>query len=90
MTIQDVKNKLGIATLELNTAKDKDGNPTDWMRHWNNDSREAVSIHKDLVGEIQADSNISSLGLQTETRTGEKGDYQAHRIVKYAPAEITL
>ena len=90
MTIIEIKSKLGIATLELNTAKDKDNNATEWMRHWNNDSREAVSIHKDLVDEIKSDSNISSLGLQTETRTGEKGDYTAYRIVKFKPAETTL
>jgi hypothetical protein len=90
MTINEIKSKLGLSTLDLNTAKDKDGNPTDWMRHWSNDTREAVSIHKDLVAEIKSDKNLNSLGLQTETRTGEQGAYTAYRVVKYAPAETTL
>ena len=90
MTISEIKSKLGLSTLELNTAKDKDNNPTDWMRHWSNETREAVSIHKELVDEIKADSNMSSLGLQSETRSGEKGDYTAYRIVKYKPSETTL
>ena len=90
MTLNEVKAKVGVSQLELNTATDADNNPTDWMRHWDNDNRVAVSIHKDLVGELQADSNINSLGLQTETRKGDKGDYTAYRIVKYAPAEATL
>jgi len=42
MTITEIKAKLGLITLELNTAKDADGNATDWMRHWNNEEREAV------------------------------------------------
>lgn len=90
MNITELKSQIGITSLELNTAKDAEGNPTEWLRHWSNDTRTAVSIHKDLVSELQADSNISSLGLQTETRTGSNGDYTAHRIVRYTPAEFTL
>lgn len=90
MTLAQIKEKVGVNQLELNTSNDADGNPTDWMRHWDNDNRVAVSIHKDLVEDIKKDANIASLGLQTETRTGEQGDYTAYRIVKYTPAETTL
>lgn len=90
MTLAQIKEKLGINQLELNTSTDAQDQPTDWMRHWDNENRVAVSIHKELVGELKADSGINSLGLQTETRSGEKGDYTAHRVVKYAPAETTL
>lgn len=90
MTLAQIKEKVGIVALELNTATDADNKPTDWMRHWDNDNRVAVSIHKELVEELRGDANISSLGLQTETREGEQGKYTAHRIVKYTPAEITL
>ena len=90
MTLAEIKSKLNIPTLELNTAKDAAGDPTEWMRHWNNDTREAVSIHKDLVADIKANPGLSSLGLQTETRTGEKGDYTAYRVVKFKTAEVTI
>lgn len=90
MTLAQVKEKLGLKALELNTANDVDGKPTDWMRHWDNENRVAVSIHKELVSELKADANISSLGLQKETRTGEQGEYTAYRIVRYTPAEETL
>ncbi len=90
MTLAQIKEKIGISQLELNTAKDKDDNDTPWMRHWDNDNRVAVSIHKELVQELQADANITSLGLQTEKRTGSKGEYTAMRIVKFNPAETTL
>lgn len=90
MNLQQIKTQLAIPSLELNTANDKDGNPTSWMRHWENSSRVAVSIHKDLIAEIQQDKNINSLGLQKETLKGAQGEYTAYRIVKYKPAEITL
>jgi len=60
MNIAEIKSKLNIAALELNTAKDSNDKPTDWMRHWDNDNRIAVSIHKELVAEIKANSNIKA------------------------------
>lgn len=89
MNISQIKEQLNMPVLNLNTAKDKDDKPTDWMRHWDNDNRVAVSIHKDTVAQIKA-GNATTLGIQTETRTGSKGDYTAHRIVQYTPAEETL
>lgn len=89
MTIQDIKKKLNISQLNLNTANDVDGNPTDWLRHWDNDNRVAVSIHKETIKAIQQDKT-TNLGIQTSTRTGTKGDYTAHRIVKYKAAEVVL
>ena len=90
MKLQDIKTKLGIPTFELNTAQNEAGEKTDWMRHWDNENRVAVSIHKDTIAELQKDSNLGGLGLQHEVRKGEQGDYQAYRIVKYSPAEMTL
>lgn len=90
MNLAQIKQQLNIPALELNTAKDKDDKPTDWLRHWDNERRIAISIHKELVQEVQKDSNIASLGLQKEEREGSKGKYTAYRIVKYKPAEVTL
>ena len=89
-TIAQIKSQFNILTLNLNTAKDKDGNPTMWMRHWDNERRIAVSIHKGTVAELKKDSKVASLGLQHEVRKGEQGEYDAYRIVKYADAEETL
>lgn len=89
MDITEVKAKLGYSSLQLNTAMDKDNKPTDWMRHWDNDARVAVSIHKDTVAAVKSDATLN-LGLQTEQRTGDKGAYTAYRIVKYSEAETTL
>ena len=79
-----------ISQFQLNTANDKDNNPTEWMRHWENDARVAVSIHKDTLKEIKANPKTDSLALQQEVLTGSKGEYIALRIVKYQDAEETL
>ena len=53
---EDEKAKLvpvKVSQFQLNTALDKENNPTDWMRHWENDARVAVSIHKDTLKEIK-------------------------------------
>ena len=89
-TIAQIKAQFNILSLSLNTAKDIDGNPTDWMRHWDNENRIAISLHKELVAEIKADSEINSLGIQTEMREGKEGPYKSVRIVRYSPAEETL
>lgn len=90
MNIQEIKLELGIATLNLNIANDKDNKPTPWFRHWDNDNRVAVSIHKETFTKIKADPTISTIGLQTETREGSKGEYISHRIVIFTPAEEQL
>lgn len=90
MNITEIKGKLGVDSLGLNTSKDSAGNPTDWMRSWDNDTRTAVSIHKDLVAELQLNPSLSSLGLQSEQRDAAQGPYTAMRIVKYTEAETTL
>lgn len=84
-TLKQVKEKLGLNQLELVTANDVNGAPTDWLRHWDNDRRMAVSIHKDLAKELGADKTgaISALSLQHEQRVGEQGPYDAYRIVKF-------
>jgi hypothetical protein len=87
--IAEIKSQLGVSQLNLTTAIDASNAPTEWMRHWDNTNRVAISIHKDTVRAIQADTTCN-LGIQTETRKTEKGDYTSHRIVKYTPAEITL
>lgn len=79
-----------IAQFQLNTANDTAGNPTEWMRHWENDARVAVSIHKDTLKEIKDNPKTTRLALQQDIRSGEKGEYVALRIVKYTDAEETL
>lgn len=89
-TIAEIKTQLGYAVLNLNTANDKDNQPTDWMRHWDNTNRVAVSLHKDTLAKIKANPSMPNLALQQETKTGAQGEYTAMRIVAVAEAEATL
>lgn len=92
MNIKEIKECLGYQDLNLNTATDKDGKPSDWMRHWDNDQRIAVSLHKDTVTAIQSDEPPTTLGLQEEVRTAEESgkEYTAKRIVMYEAPEVVL
>lgn len=91
MNISQIKAQLGIPSLQLVTALTTEGEKTEWMRHWDNNNRVAVSIHKSTVEKIKANpEGEDSLDIQTETRTGEQGEYTAHRIVRYTPAEVVL
>lgn len=90
-TLAQIKSELGIANLELVTALDKQGNKTEWFRHWDNDRRIAVSIPKDLALKLSKDPSINNLFLQSEQRIGEQGPYSAYRIVSYTQeSELTL
>jgi hypothetical protein len=92
MDIQEIKKQLGVANLNLNFSQDKDGNPTQWLRHWDDANRVAISLHKDTFEAIVKDG-ATTLGIQTETRISTSEDpkeYTAHRIVMYTPAEFTL
>lgn len=92
MNLSELKGKVGVSKFELNTALDVDNKPTDWLRHWDNDNRVSVSLHKDLFAELKADTTgkIDTLALQTEVREGAKGEYTSHRIIKYTPAQFEL
>lgn len=91
MNIDEVKSKLGYATLNLNYSE-KDGQKTQWLRHWDNENRVAVSIHQETFDKIKANPKLSDLDIQTETLTSatSKQEYTAKRIVAYTPAEHTL
>lgn len=92
MNLAQIKEELGIPTFQLNTALDADGNKTDWMRHWDNDNRMAISIHKDTLARLKADTNneIDSIVIQTSEKEGPQGIYIANRLVIVTPAEETL
>ena len=90
MNIQEIKTKLGVETLPLNQVVTETGERTSWFKHWDNDSRIAVLVHADTLALIKADPAMSSLGLNTQTKQGSQGEYQAITICNYKPADETL
>ena len=90
MNIQEIKTKLGVETLPLNQVVTETGERTSWFKYWDNDSRIAVLVHADTLALIKADPAMSSLGLNTQTKQGSQGEYQAITICNYKPADVTL
>jgi hypothetical protein len=88
--LQEIKRSLGVETLGFNKVVTEAGEVTEWFKDWNNDSRTAILIHKDTLTAIKADMKISTLGINTQTKTGAKGDYVAKTICIYKPADEVL
>lgn len=90
MNIQEIKTKLGVQTLPLNQVVTETGERTSWFKHWDNDNRIAVLVHADTLALIKANPAMSSLGLNTQTKQGSQGEYQAITICNYKEADETL
>jgi hypothetical protein len=90
MKLHEVKQTLGYETLGLNTVATATGEQTSWMKHWDNNNRIAVLIHKDTLSKLKANPDCPSLGIKSATKQGSKGEYTAHTIVMYSEAEETL
>ena len=90
MNLSEVKKNLGVETINLNTVVTTTGEKTDWMKDWNNNNRVAILIHKDTLAKLKANPEATSLGINTQVKTGAKGEYTAKTIVLYNEAEETL
>ena len=90
MNIQEIKTKLGVQSLPLNQVVTETGEKTSWFKHWDNDNRIAVLVHADTLALIKANPAMSSLGLNTQTKQGGQGEYQAITICNYKEADVIL
>jgi len=85
MTLSEIKRKLGIENLQLNTSKDAQGTPTNWYRMWDNSARVQISIHKDTANALKTNPNMTNLEIQIEDRISETSGkaYTNKRIIAY-------
>ena len=90
MNLTEIKRTLGHDTLGFNRVVTESNETTSWLKMWDNDHRIAVLIHDDTLKQIKANPNITTLGINTQTKTGKKGDYTAKTICIYKPADETL
>jgi hypothetical protein len=90
MKLHEIKETLGYQSLGLNTVVTATGEKTSWMKHWDNDNRVAVLIHKDTLAKLKKNPDCSSLGIKKSIKQGSKGEYTAQTIVMYTEAEETL
>ena len=90
MNLAEIKGKLGVQTINLNQVVTETGEKTEWYKHWDNDNRVAILVHKDTLSKIKADAGLNTLGINTQTKQGAQGEYIAKTICIYNPADETL
>lgn len=88
--LAEIKQQLNVQVINLNTVTTEKGEKTEWMKHWDNDGRIAILIHKDTLAKIKANPSISTLGVNTQLKQGAQGEYTAKTICVYAEAEESL
>lgn len=84
--IIEIKQKLQISSLQLNTAKDRDGNPTNYYRHWDYENRYAVVIKKSLVDKIKENNDLQ-LTIEKTIKKANLGYYTNFEITEYTEEE---
>lgn len=89
MNLPEIKAKLGVESLGLDRVLTAENVQTSWFKHWDNSNRIAIILHEDTLKAIRA-GNVTSLGINTQMKTGSKGEYTCHTIVKYAEYDEVL
>ena len=88
--LAEIKGKLGVQSISLNQVITEAGEKTAWFKHWDNDNRVAILVHEDTLKQIKADAGLNTLGINTQTKQGAQGEYQAITICNYKEADVTL
>lgn len=83
MTIAQVKaeiaskSKTVVATLNMVRQLDKENKPSEWLQHWDNDTRIRIVMHQDVFEQIKANRDFEGLAvkpaIQVDAHTDEKG-----------------
>lgn len=81
-TIESIKAKIGVNNIQLYVSKDKEGNDTSLLRHWDNENRFAIIIERDLSKEIKENLELE-LDVNKEIILANLGYYTKLTIEKY-------
>lgn len=86
MTISQIKEQLGFTSLDFFHQINSDGQVSDFLRAWDNNSRTEVIMHKDVAEELYTDKDISILSLQDKgIQISASGlEYRKYFIVIYS------
>lgn len=68
MTIAQIKQQLGVAGFNFGICKDKDGNVTDFLRHWDAKGRFSFVAHKDVIAKAKAEPNGDKFAIKWQAR----------------------
>ena len=103
MNLTALKTKLGVEQLDLSFQKNDKGEraidpktnaPTQWLRHWDNDSRRAIVMHEDVAKLIKSKPELATLalkekGMQTP-QDASKPPYDLVVVVNYTEGDYTF
>ena len=85
MTIAEIKSQIGIKVLNIQQDLDETTQlPTDWVSHWDNDTRTRVSMHKDVFNQIMEDRDFDKLAVkpkEVKPATEEREAYTRYMII---------
>ncbi len=85
MKLADVKLMLGTPALDLSRQTDLDGNPTCWLRYWDNVKRIALVIGDDTLNLIKENPAREDLALKSEIRPGKDSTNKDGELVPAQP-----
>ena len=92
MTLSQIKEQLGVTELNFNYQLDADGNKTDFLRAWDNNTRTEFIMHNDVAEKIQEalfkEEVLDTLSLQEKSVNGTQIsaaglEYRRYFIVIY-------
>lgn len=74
MNLTQIKQTLDIIALDLSISKDEKGDPTKWLRYWNNKTRISLVMHEDVFNHIKDHPDTTKLALKYEAKATKTGD----------------
>ena len=86
MTISQIKEQLGLTSLDFFHQINSDGQVLDFLRAWDNNPRTEVIMHKDVSEKLYTDKDINILSLQDKgIHISASGlEYRKYFIVIYS------
>jgi hypothetical protein len=85
-SMDDIKQLFGLEKIGFRSFKNKDGDETNYYRHWNNDGRYAIVLKKDLAEKLKLKSDLP-LFMEKSIKIGELGYYTYFYITEYIEPE---
>ena len=85
MTMLQIKEQIGITSLNFFHQLNADGQVSDFIRAWDNVSRTEIAVHKETAEKLAEDPKIAILSLKDNgIRVSASGlEYRSYIIVIY-------
>ncbi|WP_346320274.1 hypothetical protein [Chitinophaga sp. YIM B06452] len=82
LTIDSIKQRLGITALQFRTIKAADGSILDYCCHWDFERKLTVRMERALIHQVKADASVL-LNLKRQWSAGKYGAYHLFTVTAY-------